>query len=57
MSMQLRQGVEESKNVVVLNGAGISTDSGIPDFRSPGGLDAHGTDYVSGFCRRRKQSY
>lgn len=38
MSMQLRQWVEESKNVVVFTGAGISTDSGIPDFRSPGGL-------------------
>jgi NAD-dependent protein deacetylase/lipoamidase len=27
-----------AKNVVVLSGAGISTESGIPDFRSPGGL-------------------
>jgi NAD-dependent deacetylase len=26
------------KNLVVLTGAGISVDSGIPDFRSPGGL-------------------
>lgn len=28
--------IRSSKNVVVLTGAGISTPSGIPDFRSPG---------------------
>ena len=28
----------QAKNVVALTGAGISTESGIPDFRSPGGL-------------------
>src|SRR4030042_3816066 len=28
----------ESSRVVVFTGAGISTESGIPDFRSPGGI-------------------
>ncbi len=38
MSLTLRQWLEESQNTVVFTGAGMSTDSGIPDFRSPGGL-------------------
>ncbi len=28
----------ESKKIVVFTGAGVSTESGIPDFRSPGGI-------------------
>jgi NAD-dependent deacetylase len=35
---QVRAWVDESERVVVLTGAGISTDSGIPDFRGPKGL-------------------
>ena len=30
--------IEEARSVVVLTGAGISTDSGIPDFRGPQGV-------------------
>ncbi len=30
--------VEASQRVVVFTGAGMSTDSGVPDFRSPGGV-------------------
>lgn len=33
-----RQWIEEAERVVVLTGAGISTDSGIPDFRGPQGV-------------------
>ena len=35
---QLRSMVQESKRGVAFTGAGISTESGIPDFRSPGGI-------------------
>lgn len=34
----LREMIENSERVVPFTGAGISTESGIPDFRSPGGL-------------------
>lgn len=35
---RLRAMIEEAKAVVPFTGAGISTECGIPDFRSPGGL-------------------
>ncbi|MFQ5785448.1 MAG: NAD-dependent deacetylase [Alphaproteobacteria bacterium] len=34
----LRRLIETSRNAVVFTGAGISTESGIPDYRSPGGI-------------------
>jgi NAD-dependent deacetylase len=38
MIERVRRWVEEARRVVVLTGAGISTDSGIPDFRGPQGV-------------------
>ncbi|MEJ0020234.1 MAG: Sir2 family NAD-dependent protein deacetylase [Acetobacteraceae bacterium] len=35
---ELRQMIEEAQRIVFFTGAGISTESGIPDFRSPGGI-------------------
>jgi len=35
---QIAQWITASKKTVVFSGAGLSTESGIPDFRSPGGI-------------------
>ncbi len=35
---ELRRLIDAAERVVVFTGAGISTESGIPDFRSPGGI-------------------
>lgn len=35
---QLRRYLDEARRVVAFTGAGMSTESGIPDFRSPGGI-------------------
>ena len=35
---QLAKIIKESKNIVVFSGAGLSTNSGIPDFRSANGI-------------------
>ena len=41
----LRQWVAESTNIVFFGGAGVSTESGIPDFRSTDGLYHQQYDY------------
>ena len=41
----LKQWVDESKNIVFFGGAGVSTESGIPDFRSVDGLYHQKYDY------------
>ncbi|HBF52534.1 MAG TPA: NAD-dependent deacetylase, partial [Afipia sp.] len=45
IASDLRSGIDmlgdmiaEARTIVPFTGAGISTESGIPDFRSPGGL-------------------
>ena len=42
---QLKQWIEASDNIVFFGGAGVSTESGIPDFRSVDGLYHHKYDY------------
>ena len=55
----LAQLIEESERGVVFTGAGISTESGIPDFRSPGGIWSRTTpiyfqDFVASEEARRE---
>ena len=38
MHEELKKYIENAKNIVVFTGAGISTESGIPDFRGPQGI-------------------
>lgn len=42
---QLREWIEQSNNIVFFGGAGVSTESGIPDFRSVDGLYHQQYDY------------
>ena len=43
--MQLKQWIADSDNIVFFGGAGVSTESGIPDFRSTDGLYNQQYDY------------
>ena len=36
--IQLQEIINDSENIVFFGGAGVSTESGIPDFRSKNGL-------------------
>ena len=56
---ELRRLIEASRRAVVFTGAGISTESGIPDFRSPTGIWArmkpvYFQDFVSSAATRRE---
>lgn len=42
---QLKQWIEDSDNIVFFGGAGVSTESGVPDFRSVDGLYNQKYDY------------
>ena len=48
----LKQWVMDSDNIVFFGGAGVSTESGIPDFRSVDGLYNQKYDYPS-YARQR----
>jgi NAD-dependent deacetylase len=43
--IQLKQLIDQSKRIVFFGGAGVSTESGIPDFRSTDGLYNQKYDY------------
>ena len=43
--MTLQQIIDDSENIVFFGGAGVSTESGIPDFRSVDGLYNQKYDY------------
>lgn len=42
--MKLLQDLAESKSIVFFTGAGVSTPSGLHDFRGPQGLESQGID-------------
>jgi NAD-dependent deacetylase len=55
---RLRELIAASRGAVVFTGAGISTESGIPDFRSPGGIwsrhkPVYFDDFMASEARRR----
>ena len=59
---KLKRWIEESHNIVFFGGAGVSTESGIPDFRSVDGLYSQKFDYppetiISHSFYQRKPDY
>ena len=61
---QLQEMIDESKNIVFFGGAGVSTESGIPDFRSVDGLYHQKYDYPpeqilshTFYMRKREEFY
>lgn len=60
----LQKMINESKNIVFFGGAGVSTESGIPDFRSVDGLYSQKYAYPpetilshTFYCRKTKEFY
>jgi NAD-dependent deacetylase len=56
---RLREMIERARRVAIFTGAGISTESGIPDFRSPGGVwsrmsPIYFQDFVRSEAKRRE---
>ena len=56
---RLREMIESARRVAIFTGAGISTESGIPDFRSPGGVwsrmsPIYFQDFVRSEAKRRE---
>src|SRR5271168_3612970 len=56
---RLREMIDRAKRVAIFTGAGISTESGIPDFRSPGGVwsrmsPIYFQDFISDEAKRRE---
>ena len=56
---ELARMIARARNVVVFTGAGISTESGVPDFRSPGGVwskmkPLYFQDFIASEDRRRE---
>ena len=54
--VRLSRMLEVARRVVVFTGAGISTESGIPDFRSPGGIWQVSFKEIDAKAQRRKAS-
>lgn len=55
---EIRMALDRSSSVVCFTGAGVSTESGIPDFRSPGGVwSRNRTVYFDDFMRSADERY